>query len=385
MESALIHLIPHRFSSILFDSGGLTMKICIICSGFSSIYGGVEEVVFELSKLWVENGHEVCIMSGWGNKTGPKGVRLIKLPFIPRKYLPRIPIVEKIFPDHELEGFSFAPSVFLCLMAVKPDIVLSNQLAETSPSLLLQIPTIMISQAPLKIRFNEFKKADRVIVNDPLSRERLKLLEINSELILNGSGIAKTPKIDLEMRTKYSIPEDSKVILTVARLYLIKQIHLLVEAFKLITEPATLIIVGDGPERTFLAKRALECNPKNRVIFLYSIPERDLHGLYQLCDVFTLPSKIEGLPLTVIDALSFGKTVVTNPAPEKKFILGEYGVYTNVNDPIEYSNSLLRAFTMKIDVNSPEYLRHMRKFDWKEIALQYENIFNDVLGKHHTS
>lgn len=361
------------------------MKICIICSGFSSIYGGVEEVVFELSKLWVENGHEVCIMSGWGNKTGPKGVRLIKLPFIPRKYLPRIPIVEKIFPDHELEGFSFAPSVFLCLMAVKPDIVLSNQLAETSPSLLLQIPTIMISQAPLKIRFNEFKKADRVIVNDPLSRERLKLLEINSELILNGSGIAKTPKIDLEMRTKYSIPEDSKVILTVARLYLIKQIHLLVEAFKLITEPATLIIVGDGPERTFLAKRALECNPKNRVIFLYSIPERDLHGLYQLCDVFTLPSKIEGLPLTVIDALSFGKTVVTNPAPEKKFILGEYGVYTNVNDPIEYSNSLLRAFTMKIDVNSPEYLRHMRKFDWKEIALQYENIFNDVLGKHHTS
>jgi glycosyltransferase involved in cell wall biosynthesis len=361
------------------------MRICIICSGFSSIYGGVEEVVFRLGELWTANGHEVCIISGRGKKTGPKGVRLIKLPFVSRKYFPKIPFVEKIFPDHELEGFSFVPSALLCLMGVKTDIVLSNQLGETFPSLFLRIPTIMISQAPLKMRFNYFKKVDRVIVNDPQSYEQLKILEIKSELILNGSEIANIPKIDLKMRTKYSIPIDSKVILAVARLYLIKRIHLLVDAFKLIRQPATLIIIGDGPERPLLEKRALKSNSKNRIIFLRGIPKRDLYGLYQLCDAFTLPSKIEGLPLAVIDALSFGKIVVTNPAPEKKFILGKFGVYTNVTDSIEYSKSLLQAVSMKIDVSSAEYIEHMRKFNWNDIALQYEKIFHDVLGKRHSA
>ncbi len=361
------------------------MRICLICSGFSSVYGGVEEVVFKLGKLWAENGHEVWVISGRGKKTGPRGVRLIRLPFIPRKYIPRIPLIEKIFPDHELEGFSLVPSAFLCLMRVKPDIVLSNQIGETSPSLFLGIPTIMISQAALKTRFNYFRKVDRVIVNDLFSFEQLKVVGIKSELILNGSGITNIPKIDLEMRAKYSIPIDSKVILTVARLYSIKRIHLLIDAFKLITEPATLIIIGDGPERALLEKRALEKNSKNRVIFLKGLPERELHGLYQLCDVFTLPSKIEGLPLVVIDALSFGKTVVTNIAPEKKFILGKFGVFTDVNDPIEYSKALLRAGSIKIDVNSTEYINHMRKFNWNDIAAQYEEIFYDILEKHHST
>lgn len=66
--------------------------------------------------------------------------------------------------------------------------------------------------------------------------------------------------------------------------------------------------------------------------------------------------------MVLIEALSLGKVVVTNPAPEKKFILGKYGVFTNVENADDYSESLLRATLIKIDVTSSVYKRHMEKF-----------------------
>jgi len=360
------------------------MKICIICSGFSSIYGGVETAIFTLSELWTKSGHEVCIISGLGKKTGPKGVRLLKLPFIPRKYFSKIPLSTRIFSDHELEGFSFLPSALLGLIQIKPDIVLANQIGEILPALFLQIPNVMIIQAPIKMRFSTFKLASRVVAETPAACEIFRKCGIETDLILHGIYASRPSESNaMELRKKHGISENSIIILTVARLEPNKRINLLIDAFKLIKQDATLIIVGEGSQLAELRKQAYSTKLENKIIFIKSMPLNQLVEFYHLCDVFTLPSKIEGLPLVVIDALSFGKTVVTNPAPEKKFILSKFGVYTNVNDPVEYSSALIRAASMKIDVDSREYILHMQKFDWTEIALQYEKIFNDVLKKYH--
>jgi len=362
------------------------MKICIICSGFSNTYGGVETAVFTLSELWVKNGHEVCIISGLGKKIAPRGVRLIKLPFIPRKYLSKIPLLAKIFPDHELEGFSLLPSALLGLMGVKPDIVLSNQIGETLPALFLRVPSIMIIQAPIKMRFLIFKHVKRVIVENPHSYEIIRNRGIKSDLIVHGVYASKLPEPNGgHLRVKYGISDKSIILLTVARLVSNKRITLLIDAFKLIKQDAALIVVGEGSELSGLKRQAFSTKLDNKIIFVNPMPLNQLMEFYQLCDIFTLPSKIEGLPLVVIDALSFGKIVVTNPSPEKKFILGKFGVYTNVNDPIEYSKSLIQAASMKIDVSSPEYKQHMRKFNWNDIALQHEKIFKDVLAKSHST
>lgn len=351
-------------------------------SAFSYIYGGVETVVFELSERLAGQGHEVYILSGQGKKAGPKGVRLMKLPFIRSEYFQKLPLIAKIFPANEFEGLSLLPFALLCLMGINPDIVLSNQLAETLPAQILYIPLVMFSQAPIKLRFNAFKKADRVIVNDFQSYATLKKHGIKAELIFNGVNKSITPKTNLkELRAKYNVSSMSKVILTVARLDANKRINLVIDAFKLIKQDATLIIVGDGAELASLKKQASTIKSGNKIIFIKPMPYEQLKELYQLCDVFTLPSELEGFSLVILEALCFGKTAVTNPAPVKKFILGEFGVFTNVEDPKEYSRSLLQAASKKIDMNSADYIHHMQKFDWNRIAQQYVKIFRDVLQK----
>jgi glycosyltransferase involved in cell wall biosynthesis len=357
------------------------MKICIICSGFSHIYGGLETVAFKLSGYWAKEGHEVFILSGMGKKVGPKGVTVIKLPFISSDYFMKIQLVRKIFGANEFEGLSLLPSAMLCLVGMKPDIVLSNGLAETLPATILNIPSVMFSQAPIGLRFRAFRRADKVITNDFQSHEVLRKLGIQTELIFNGVD-QSVQETNLELRAKYNIPATSKVFLTVARLDTNKRINLLINAFKLIEQDATLIIVGDGAELTTLRKQASSIKTRNRILFAKPMPEEQLNELYQLCDVFTLPSKVEGMPLVLIEALSFGKPVVTNSTQEKKLILGDFGVFTNVENPNEYSESLFRATSIKIDVKSPDYLCHMQKFSWMEISQQYIKVFTEVLSTH---
>lgn len=358
------------------------MRICIICSGFSYVYCGLETVAFRLSECWARQGHAVFILSGRGKKARPSGVRLMKLPFIRSEYFLKIPLVRKIFGANEFEGLSLLPFALLCLIGQKPDIVLSNSLAETLPAMILNIPSVMISQAPIALRFNAFKKVDKVIVNDFQSQEMLEKHGIKTELILNGVNASVQDANLEELRTKYKISGATKVFLTVARLDTNKRINLLIDAFKLIEQDAALIIVGDGAELRALRKQASSIKSRNRIIFVKPMPYEQLKELYQLCDVFTLPSKLEGMPLVLIEALSFGKIVVTNPTPGKKLILGRFGIFANVENPNDYSESLSRATLVKIDVASPDYIRHMKKFDWTEISQQYIEVFCDVLRKH---
>lgn len=360
------------------------MRICIICSGFSDIYGGVETVVFKLGELWAENGHEVCIISGRGNKAGPKGVKLIKLPFLPRKYFPKIPLLTKIFPDYELEGLSLLPAALLCLIRVDPDIVLSNQLGETLPALIFRVPSIMISQAPIMLRFNEFKGADSVIVNDPASEKALKESGFkNTSLILNGTEIAPSISPSELTLSLSKIPIDGPVFLTAARLVPQKRIHLLIEAFKLIEQPATLVIAGDGPELSKLRSMVPEFL-KSRVIFLGGVSHDQLPRLYQKCNVFTLPDELGfrgWFGLVQIEAIGSGRHVVTTPSELRKSWLSPFAIFPNVENPKEYAEALVATASKRIDTKSDEFRNFIYKFDWKHIAQQYIEAFNSVLRK----
>jgi glycosyltransferase involved in cell wall biosynthesis len=200
--------------------------------------------------------------------------------------------------------------------------------------------------------------------------------------MFNGVNDSSNGNPDLHLlREKYGISNNSIIILSIARLDSNKRINLLLDAFSLIKQEVTLIIVGEGPELEHLKKQATSINTGNKIVFVKPLPHDQVIELYQLCNVFTLPSKLEGMPLVLIEALSFGKTVVTNPAPVKKFILDKFGVFSNVEDPKEYSTSLIDAMSNKIDINSEEFIQHMNKFQWSIISQQYIETFHEVLSE----
>lgn len=107
------------------------------------------------------------------------------------------------------------------------------------------------------------------------------------------------------------IPEGSEIVGTVGRLVEVKRQDLLIRAFGRVSEvrpSARLVLVGDGPEREALGDLARSLGIADRVHFA-GYQERPGSLLGEM-DVFAMTSRIEGLPLSILEAWSAAVPVV---------------------------------------------------------------------------
>ena len=138
-------------------------------------------------------------------------------------------------------------------------------------------------------------------------------------VVLNGIDTSVF-KPDMESRTtirqKYSIGENDKVIGMVGVIHRQKGMHYGLMALQKIKKKvpgAKVMVVGGGPDLNWLKGLAVELNIEDSVIFCGSIPNTELSGYYNACDVFISPTvRIEGLPIVILEAMSCGKPQVVS-------------------------------------------------------------------------
>ena len=101
-----------------------------------------------------------------------------------------------------------------------------------------------------------------------------------------------------------------KIVLFAGRISQMKGLDVLIRAAKIYEkENIATLIAGDGAYRAELEKLTKELNLHN-IFFLGSIPHEELKALYNIADVFVLPSRKEALPLVVIESLACGTPAI---------------------------------------------------------------------------
>ena len=150
-----------------------------------------------------------------------------------------------------------------------------------------------------------------VAVSDDVAR-RLAiggLLTGRLRVIENGAAYAPPAPRD-QSRRDLDIAPGVPVVLCLARIAAPKRHDLLLEAWKRVAMPgAVLLIAGDGPGRPACERRA-------RALALEGVrflgDRRDVARLLAASDLLVLPSDREGLPLTVLEAMAGGLSVVAS-------------------------------------------------------------------------
>ncbi|MBN2489694.1 MAG: glycosyltransferase [Planctomycetes bacterium] len=115
------------------------------------------------------------------------------------------------------------------------------------------------------------------------------------------------------LRAELALPTDFPVIGTVGRLTRQKGHGTLVAAARHVFG-ALIAIIGDGPERQNLEDLARRLGVSDRVRFLGRRPEG--RRLLRAFDVFAFPSRYEGLPFALLEAMSAGLPIVASDVPE---------------------------------------------------------------------
>lgn len=144
-------------------------------------------------------------------------------------------------------------------------------------------------------------------------RENLGVADRKIRVVHNGIEIpagVSTPK--RELRDALLQGRCRKVVLTVARLHAQKGLRDLLDAATRLPD-ICFVIAGDGPEREQLATLSDSLGLSDRVCWLGH--RSDIRDLLAACDLFVLPSINEGLPLSVLEAMSERRPVVATDIP----------------------------------------------------------------------
>ena len=373
------------------------MKIAMIGhKRIPSRSGGIEVVVEELSVRMAQLGHSVDVYnrhSGEEKLKEYKGVKIIEVPTF------NVPAL------HALLGSLFA--TVKCIFR-KYDVVhyhaegpcsmipLAKLFGKKTVATIHGLDWQRSKWGGFATRYLMFgekmaaKHADKLIV---LSKNVQKYFKdtYNCDAVLIPNGIDRAGSIAPDIiKSEYNL-EGGDYILFLARITPEKGLDYLIDAYKNLNTDKKLVIAGAlEPETEYIASVKEKAKDCPNIIFTGFVSGQKLRELFANSYLYILPSDIEGMPISLLEAVGYDTKVLVSDIPENVDCLDGYGT------SFEHSNS--ESLRQKLQVcldredlrecdfkenETPEETRGKRealikKYDWDNITSQTLDLYSSL-------
>jgi glycosyltransferase involved in cell wall biosynthesis len=188
------------------------------------------------------------------------------------------------------------------------------------------------------------------------------------------------------LRVRLGLAADARLIVYAGQLVALKQVNVLVEAWRRLFAEGRLlaadrlVVAGAGPMRAALERQVRDAGLDVSVIFTGSIPQSQLSSWVAAADALCLPSRSEGMPNVIVEALASGVPVVASRVggiPEL-IIDGVNGLLVAPGDPQALAEALARCITMRW---SPESVRSsVEHLTWSALARRNLDLIDAVVA-----
>ena len=377
------------------------MKIAFIGQkGLPAVYGGVETHVENLAVGLKKRGHEVFVYArSWyvkSKKKKFKGVNLIykkswrtkNLDTITHVFLATLDAMKRDFDVIHYHGvgpalLSWMPRLFKPSVKV---VTTFHCIDRKHMKWGLIARFFLLVGEWFAVRFAH----ETITVSKTLQRYCLEKYNAKTIYIPSGVDIPKlTPASLIEKKLKL---QPHKYILFLSRLIKHKGAHYLIEAFNKLKTDYKLVIAG-GSANTDRYVREIKNQAKSNpnIIFTGSVPTKSKlwRELYSNAYAFVLPSESEGLPVVVLEAMSFGRSVLVSNIPEcVEAIHGGYGFRfknKDVDDLRRQLRYLLDNPSLVRKVGSAARQHVYEYYKWSNIVRATESVYECLLNLQSVS
>ena len=346
--------------------------------------GGVEVVVEELATRMVKAGNSVTVFNRKSKKRKKyksyKGVKIKNVFTIETKKL-------------DAPVYSFLASIIVSFS--KYDVVHYHAIG---PSAFIWIPKLFKKRIIATVhglnyktpkwkgfgaRFMKFgekmiaKHANEIIV---LSQEQQKYFKNkynrDTRYIPNGVTLHPIREANL-IKEKYHLEKNGYNLL-VSRIVPGKGIETLIEAYKKAKTDLPLIIAGDADFVDDFQKAIKEqAKDDNRVIFIGFVSGELLDELYSNANLFIFPSEAEGMPMVLLEALSYNTPCLVSDIPENIEVGKDYVQsfkVGNTDDLVKNINNCINRRNELFFNDSREYIKN--NYNWDIITQKTLDIYN---------
>ncbi|MGL5439037.1 MAG: glycosyltransferase family 4 protein [Filifactoraceae bacterium] len=238
------------------------------------------------------------------------------------------------------------------------------------------------------------KNVDAIIAPTLKVKESLESYGLNNNIKIIPTGISLdrfTSKVSIEeinaLKEEFKIPESSKVIITIGRLGVEKNVDEIIKNFKLIKgdiTDAVLVIVGDGPYKKSLENMVRVNNLEGSVIFTGMVDPKDINKFYKMGDIFVSASNSETQGLTYIEALGSGRPVLCKYDEVLEGIV-ENGIngytYHTSEEFIDYVKELF-SNVERYEIMSKKASLSVDKYSLENFGRNVEDFYNSVIENY---
>jgi glycosyltransferase involved in cell wall biosynthesis len=230
-----------------------------------------------------------------------------------------------------------------------------------------------------------------IVVSDSVRDALPRSLQRRARVIVHGVDVsqsadlvARRSQLREEVRSELGVPDDCALVLTVANLRQEKGYDVLLSTAKIVSDrgvAAWFVAVGYGPLADALVSVKSDLALGDRFNFVGR--RDDVLRLMVAADMFVLPSHLEGLPVTLMEATSVGAAVVATSVGEVPRIItnGVDGLVVPPGDPEALADAIDRLVkdpAMRARLGEAA-MALSERFDGARATRQIEAIYRQVL------
>ena len=347
--------------------------------------GGIEVVVEELSTRMVTLGHQVTSLNRAGKHVSGKEFAAGKMAQYRGVRIKTVPAIDK----KGLAAMTASVTGAVAAALGRYDVV---HFHAEGPCAMLWLPKLFGKRCIATVhgldhqraKWGRFAKsyimlgekcavkfADEIIV---LSRgvQQYFMDTYGRRTVLIPNGVFKPEKKEAkEITARFGLQKDG-YILFLGRLVPEKGISYLIEAFKNVHTEKKLVIAGGSSDTDTYAKELkAQASGDERILFTGFVQGRLLEELYSNAYVYVLPSDLEGMPLSLLEAMSYGNCCVTSDIEECASVTEEHG--------LTFSKGNVQALCAVLQqlCDAPETVKHYQqtasdyitgKYNWDDVT-----------------
>lgn len=379
------------------------MKIALLgTKGIPAKWGGIEKYVEEISVRLAAMGHEVTVLgSKWycrGYRSRSyKSVRVVQLPTLHTQATDALgngclASLYAIFHKFDIVNFHGYASYFFLPFVRRMNIktVVTPHGVESgwdNPKYGILGKSVLKKAFLLGIR-----KADAVVT---VARHLKKNIETNfgidAEVIYSGLDAVEYRKSDIITR-KYGLFGNDYVYF-IGRIDPIKRVHWLTDLPRILPPGVKMVISGgaqDASTEKYLNRLKENANQCKSLIFTGPVTGDEKAELFSNCIGLLSPSKNEGLPLTLLEAASYGKGSLASAIPAHTEVIknGTNGFLFPNGNKEAFFDMTLRLLTKERNLwrETGGKARQMaiQRFDWDRTAGLYDRLFTRLRDDDRT-
>jgi glycosyltransferase involved in cell wall biosynthesis len=368
--------------------GKKTVRIALYEITSTVFYGGIQTFVWGLANSLACRGHTIHIYGGRGNVEFEirNGVEIFKFPYLSRKKIPNFGTRFRKFA----ERISFSIFTIIPLIKNHYDLIYVHKPYD------MPIALFASRLSGAKVAFGsggtEFfpcykyfiKQLDYFFACSEYNTSEIeRYCGIRPQVLYNGIdiNIFSPQRPDNTLRRSLALKDNQRVLMSACRLVGWKGIHYAIKAVTILSKK--YIIIGEGEFEEELKNLTRKNKMQDKILFLGSLPNKDLPKYYSIADIAVFPSIAdETFGISIAEAMACRVPVIsTTVGGIPEVVANGTGLLVPPNDEDSLAmamETLLFDDDLRERIGSAGRKWVLENFSWDVIVEKFERYLNNA-------